>query len=203
MKAAASMKAAKAGSAPEGVASCNPAVTETAEGAGVRPGHAVRRIGAVNRVMPAKGPARRTGAPIERPSRTETIAIDDGPAVRDVRIVVVDDSAAAAPIKSPIVPTPAEAAIESNTEAQSKTNSRAVQKKPRIRIPSGEDSQWSPVDQPGIILWDVNRVCSCRFNDDRLSASCLLSPAACFASSRPVEPVRAWFELPGSVPAAG
>lgn len=101
MESAASMKAAKAGLASDCVASRDPAVAEPAEGAGMRACHSVRRSGTVNGLTPAKSPARRTGSAIERSSRTKISAIDDSPAVRDVGIVVVDDSAAAAPIKSP------------------------------------------------------------------------------------------------------
>ena len=50
------------------------------------------------------------GGMIKVPScRIETTAIDDGPAMRNVRVVVVDDSPAAVPIEPPIVPTPAKA----------------------------------------------------------------------------------------------
>ena len=43
------------------------------------------------------------------PCRIETVAIDDGSAMRNVRVVVVFDSPAVVPIVSPTVPTPAEA----------------------------------------------------------------------------------------------
>jgi hypothetical protein len=42
-------------------------------------------------------------------TRMKTIAIHDSPAMRDVRVVVVDDSPIVMPIESPMVPTPAEA----------------------------------------------------------------------------------------------
>jgi hypothetical protein len=96
-------------------------------------------------------------ATIEVPSvRIKIIAIDDGPAMRDERVVVEDDSPAAVPIEIPMVKTPAEAGEEPNPEAQSKTYSRAVQEKSRIRIPTGEYSQRGSVCQPWIILRDVN-----------------------------------------------
>jgi hypothetical protein len=88
--------------------------------------------------------------------RIKIIAIDYGPAMRDERVVVEDDSPAAAPIEIPMVKTPAEAREEPNPEAQSKTYSRAVQEEARIRIPTGEHTQWGPVHQPWIILRDVN-----------------------------------------------
>ena len=72
--------------------------------------------------------------------RVKVIAIDDSPAVRDVGIVVVDDSPFVVPIVVPMVPTPAEAAKESNPETESKADTGTIQKQSRIRIPTGEDS---------------------------------------------------------------
>jgi hypothetical protein len=44
-----------------------------------------------------------------RSTRMKTIAIDDSRAMRDERVVVVEDSPAAVPIESPTRPAPAEA----------------------------------------------------------------------------------------------
>jgi hypothetical protein len=56
-------------------------------------------------------------------NRMKTIAVDDGSAMRDVRVVVVDDSPAAVPTVSPIVPSPAKAAKQANAKAQTKADS--------------------------------------------------------------------------------
>src|SRR5580700_5466786 len=85
-------------------------------------------------------------------NRMKTIAVDDGSAMRDVRVVVVDDSPAVMPIESPVVPTPSEAAKQPNAESQPETDPRAGQEEPRIRIPTGKDRQRSPINHPGIIL---------------------------------------------------
>jgi hypothetical protein len=58
----------------------------------------------------------------------KTVSVSDRRAMRDVRVVVVDDSPAVVPIESPIVPAPAEAAKQPNLEAQSKTDSWIVKK---------------------------------------------------------------------------
>ena len=61
--------------------------------------------------MSVKTSAATTGATIEaRPAGMEIIAIDDSPATRDIRVVVVNDPAAVMPIESPMVPAPAEPA---------------------------------------------------------------------------------------------
>jgi hypothetical protein len=104
------MEAAKAGLSAERIGSRIPAMIEPTEGAGM-PAVALKSL------MPAKIPPMKAAATIEvRSTRTKTIAIDDSPAMRDVGVVVVDDPAAAVPVESPTVPTPAEASKESNPE---------------------------------------------------------------------------------------
>ena len=109
VEASSSMESAKAGLSTEGVASRNPAVAESTEGAGMRLCRCVLGIGPTE---PADTAAMSIGGTIEvRSIRTKTIAIHDSPAVGDVRVVVVDDPPAfVAPIISPVMPTPAEAA---------------------------------------------------------------------------------------------
>lgn len=95
---AASVGAANAGLSSEGVGSRNPAMVEPAEGAGMRS------------PMTSEATAVNARAMIEVPStRMKIIAIDDRPAMRDKRVVVVDHSPAAVPIVAPTVPAPAEA----------------------------------------------------------------------------------------------
>src|ERR1700683_3230204 len=113
-------------------------------------------------------PTRTSGVPRTRPriSSKKTATIDDAPAMRDVRVVVVD-APAAAPIVSPTIPSPAKPSEESNTETQSPIDSRTIPKKSRIRIPAGENSQRIAVHEPGIVLRHVYYVGRCRLNDDR------------------------------------
>jgi hypothetical protein len=97
MEAAASVEAAKAGLSSEGVASSNPAMIESTEGAGMYS------------LMTRKATGMKVPGMIEvRSTRMKTVAVDDSPAMRDERVVVIEDSPAAVPIESPIVPTPAE-----------------------------------------------------------------------------------------------
>src|SRR5258707_9459643 len=78
----------------------------------------------------------------------KTVAVDNRRAVREVRVVVVDDSAVVAPIESPMAPTPTKAAEQSNSETQPEINSRRIPVKSRIRIPTGEHGQRRPIYQP-------------------------------------------------------
>jgi hypothetical protein len=78
-------------------------MVESTEGAGMRS------------LVTSKATGVNVGSMIEvRSTRMKTIvvddsAIDDSRAMRDERVVVVEDSPAAVPIESPTVPTPAEA----------------------------------------------------------------------------------------------
>ena len=108
VEASSSMESAKAGLSPEGVASRNPAVAESTEGAGMRPCRCVLGIGPTE---PVGTSAMSIGGTIEvHSTRMKTIAIHDSPAVGYVRVVVVDDPPIVMPIESPMVPTPAVAA---------------------------------------------------------------------------------------------
>ena len=106
-----SMETAKTGLSPGCVPSSDPAMRETTESAGMHSGLCVRDIRPMKCLMPGKTSAVRIGRMVEvHSTRTKTIAVDDRPAMRNVRVVVVDDSPTAVPIESPIVPSPAEAA---------------------------------------------------------------------------------------------
>src|SRR5580704_4440716 len=105
MKAAA-METAKAGSPPERTGSRKSAMIEPTKSAGTHPRRCARSAGSIEVLA--------VGAKI--------IAIDDRSAVRDVGIVVVDDSPGAVPVVTPMVPSPAKAAEESNSEAEAEAD---------------------------------------------------------------------------------
>src|SRR5580700_6319187 len=136
-------------------------MTESAERAGTRARHCVRVVGTAK--------ARRTievGA-----SRLKVVAIDDRPAMGDVRIVVVDHPSSAVPIEAPIVPAPTEAAKEAYAEAKSKSDSRTSQEQPGIGIPAREDGQWVSVHEPWIVLRHVHNLGRGGLNDNVRSLS--------------------------------
>jgi hypothetical protein len=66
----------------------------------------------------------------------EIVAVDEGPAMGDVG-VVVEYKPAAVPVESPVVPSPAKAGEEAESEAQAKVNAWSRDKESRIRIPAG------------------------------------------------------------------
>ena len=103
-------------------------MTESAEGAGMRAGHGAR----------VAGTAKARGSVKVATSRPKIIAIDDGPAVGDVRIVVVNRPAAAMPIETPMAPAPTEAAKDTNSETKPEGYPRTSQEEPWVRIPAWE-----------------------------------------------------------------
>src|SRR5262245_19240549 len=103
------MEAAKAGLPARCVSSCNPAMVESPEGAGMCSCGCVRDAGHMKPSV--KTTPMGTGGMIDvRSIRMKVIPVDDRSTVRDERIVVVNDPTATAPVESPIAPTPAEAA---------------------------------------------------------------------------------------------
>jgi hypothetical protein len=112
VKASAAVETAKAGLSPERVASGNPSMVEPAKGAGVRSCHSVRVVVANKPLMSVKTSTMKIGVIEVRLARMKTIAVDNSSAMGDVCVVVVDDPAAfVAPVISPVMPAPAEAAI--------------------------------------------------------------------------------------------
>jgi hypothetical protein len=111
VESAPSVEAAKTGLPSEGIGSRNPAMTETAEGAGMHSSRNVWRVAAVKALMASKASPMGIGGMIKvGSSGIKVIAIDDGPTMRNVGVVVVFDSPVVVPIISPVVPTPAESA---------------------------------------------------------------------------------------------
>src|SRR5205085_4325809 len=117
---AAMESASKAALAPGGVIVGDTAMTKAAEGAGMDARSCVRRGGSMKCVVSTKTATRPR---IEiRSTRMKAVAVGDGAAVRYVGVVVVDDPPAVAPIVSPVVPTPAEAAEEPDAKAEPETD---------------------------------------------------------------------------------
>src|SRR5579863_7117793 len=112
-KTSASVKAAKTAHSPGGVRSRDAPMVEPTEGAG----SASAESGAPHRSAMEAGAAAEARSPA-----AEAVPIDDGRAVRDIRVVVVNDSPAVMPIVPPMAPAPAEPAEEADTEPQSKSD---------------------------------------------------------------------------------
>src|SRR5579859_7132482 len=106
METAAAVKSAKTRLPTERVASRDPAMRESTEGASVKCGHAVRHIW-VSHLMLGKCTARISAVIEVRLTAREMIPIDDGCAVRDVGVVIVLNPAVMMPIEIPVMQSPA------------------------------------------------------------------------------------------------
>jgi len=96
----------------------------------------------------------------------EVVAIDDGSAVGDVGVVVVDHCAAV-PVVSPVMPTPPISSEKAEPEADSKSNPRSGQEDPRNGIPTWIRDDRLAIYEPGIIGRHVDHFRVGRFNDNR------------------------------------
>src|ERR1700685_4229086 len=122
--------AAKAGTSPVGTARRKPSPVKAAEGPGTYSGRFTAaesgRFAAAEPGSFAATESRRSataakivGTVNASLRRTKALSIHNRSAIGDVRIVVVDHSAASMPVVSPTAPTPTEAGEKSYAKAQS------------------------------------------------------------------------------------
>ena len=122
----------------------------------------------MNRLAPGETSVRTEAAVKIHSTGMKVVPVDDGRAVREIRVVVKFNSAVMAPIEIPMVPSPTEAAEEPDAESKPEADARAIEIESRIRIPAGKHRQRSAVHDPRIILRHVNDVRLCGLDHDRL-----------------------------------
>jgi len=83
------------------------------------------------------------------------VAIYKCSAVRDVHVAVVNDCVVM-PVRSPVMPSPAETAKETDRIADAKQDSRCGNEQARIPIPPRPSHQRPPIDDPRIVFGNVN-----------------------------------------------
>ena len=96
----------------------------------------------------------------------EVVAIDDGSAVGDVGVVVVDHCPAV-PVISPVMPAPPISSEKAEPEADSESNPRSGQEDPRHGIPAWIRDDRLTVHEPGIVGRHVDHLRVGRFDDNR------------------------------------
>src|SRR5271165_3092667 len=126
-----------------------------------------RRVPAAGAVVDIRGPAldvvRNTAFTA---GAVVIVAVVKCVAARVVAIVVINYGVTA-PADAPVVPAPAVAAVEADTEAYSSpVKSRAAPPDSGIRIPTRPGHDGISVNQPGIVSGDVHHVGLCGLNDD-------------------------------------
>ena len=103
----------------------------------------------------------------------KVVAIDDGSAVGDVGVVVVNHPMAM-PIASPVMPAPTISSEETDAEPDSKSNPHPSQEDPRHGIPAWIGHDRVAIHQPGIIGRHVDDLRIGRFDDDCVALRCYL-----------------------------
>ena len=92
-------------------------------------------------------------------------AIDDRSAVRDIRVVVVDYSAAV-PVVSPVMPSPPKSSEEADAKSKTERDCGAGKKDSGNRNPAGVGNHRCSVHEPRIIGRYVDNIGVGRFDDD-------------------------------------
>src|ERR1700675_2500315 len=104
----------------------------------------------------------------DRASAAKGVVIAELPAVGDVRVIAVNQ-AVSVPIRTPVVPPPAEATVETDTNAQAEPDSRPIVVETRNSDPTRVVGERITVDNPGIVFRHINDLWICRLNRDRIS----------------------------------
>ena len=101
-----------------------------------------------------------------RVSAAEGVVIAELSAVRDVRVIAVNQ-AVSMPIRTPAVPPPAETTVETDANSEAEPGPRPIVVEVRDSNPTRVAGERITVDYPGIVFRHVNDLWICRFNDDR------------------------------------
>ena len=103
----------------------------------------------------------------------EVVAIDDGCAVGDVGVVVVDYPVAL-PIASPVMPAPSKSPEEADSKSNPERDCRPSKKDPRYGIPAWICNDRVAVHEPRIVRGNVNHFRIRGFDDDCVPLRCYL-----------------------------
>src|SRR5580692_8895610 len=119
---------------------------------------------------PSRGraPMKSAGTTESRISMSEVIPIYKGSTVADIGGVVKHHSPVV-PVESPVMPSPAKAAEEPNSKADTKREVGAAKPDSWIWVPSRPRDDRSPINQPRIVTWNIHHVWIGRFDGNRLS----------------------------------
>src|SRR5438876_4110184 len=103
----------------------------------------------------------------------EVVAIDDGCAMGDVGVVVVDYPVAM-PIASPVMPAPSKSPEEADSKSNPERDCRPSQKDPWYGIPAWICDDRVAVHEPRIVRGHVNHFRIRGFDDDCVPLRCYL-----------------------------
>src|SRR5271156_4439075 len=103
-----------------------------------------------------------------RVSAAEGVVIAELSAVRDVRVIAVNH-AVSMPVRTPAVPPPAEATVETDANSEAEPDSRPIVVEARNPTPTRVVVERITIDDPRIVFRHINDLRICRFNDDRIA----------------------------------
>ncbi len=98
----------------------------------------------------------KSAASMKSTDAIEVVAIDENSAVGYVAVVIEHDPVM--PIVSPVSPSPAKPTKEANSKAKAEGDSRTAKVQPGIRIPARPDADGCSIDEPWVILGNVNNL---------------------------------------------
>lgn len=112
---------------------------------------------------PATVPKIRLAIVEAAPAVIESLVVEKSSAMR-FKVVVVKENVVVMPVRSPMVPSPTEAAKVANAKAQAEGNSRATYIKSGIFVPSWPDANRRSINKPRIVFRHVHNLRIRRLN---------------------------------------
>src|SRR5882762_10073709 len=103
-----------------------------------------------------------------RASAIEAGVMAELPAVRNVGVIAVSQ-VVSVPIRTPVVPPPAEATVEADTYSQAEPDPGPIVVEARNVNPAGVVVEGITVDNPGVVFRYINELRICRLNFNRIS----------------------------------
>src|SRR5271155_2179298 len=97
----------------------------------------------------------------------EGVVIAELSAVRDVRVIAVNH-AVSMPVRTPAVPPPAEATVETDANSKAEPDPRPIVVEARNSNPTRVVGEGITIDDPGIVFRYINDLWICRLNHDRI-----------------------------------
>src|SRR3954463_4820897 len=157
MEAAPAMRAAaEAGLSAGRESSSRASVIKTSEGTGAGAGLRVGRSKSMLRRAAVEISSMKPAAAIESASSgIEVFAVREDSAVR-YEPMMVEKDIVVMPIRSPVVPAPAKSTKEADSEAEAPSDAWPGKVEPRVPVPVRPDADRRSINQPGIVLRNIN-----------------------------------------------
>src|SRR5258708_40341437 len=156
MEAATTRAAAEAGLSAGGESSSRASVIKPSEGTGAGAGLGMGRSKSMLRRAAVKFFSMESSAAIESASSgIEVFAVREDSAVR-YEPMMVEKDIVVMPIRSPVVPAPAKSTKVADSKTDAPHEAWAIQVQPRVPVPLWPDADRRSINEPGIVLRNIN-----------------------------------------------